>query len=217
MTARLDFAQLELHFVDQMQWRYELIRPLVLLAEGTPTQRAAETHTHPDTVRTFTRRFRAQGMLGLLPNDIEARPRGRAQRVPEAVRHEVDRLKALYAGFHYRELARILFYTFGYPIHHNTVKQLWEQSPVVAVQQLDLWDYHTHPDRYQARLQVIKLYYQGWDKVSISQFLRLSRPTVDRWITRFEAEHFAGLMDHKRGPKTPRKRWFPVMVEVYHL
>jgi hypothetical protein len=147
MTARLDFAQLELHFVAQMQWRSELIRPLVLLAEGTPTQRAGETHTHPDTVRTFTRRFRAQGMRGLLPNDIEVRPRGRAQRVPEAVRHEVDRLKALYAGFHYRELARILFYTFGYPIHHNTVKQLWEQSPVVAVQQLDRWDYHTQPDR----------------------------------------------------------------------
>ena len=37
-----------------MPWRYALIRPLVLLAEGTPTQRAAETHTHPDTVRTFT-------------------------------------------------------------------------------------------------------------------------------------------------------------------
>ena len=40
-------------FVDQIQWRYELIRPLVLLAEGTPTQRAEETHTHPDTVRTY--------------------------------------------------------------------------------------------------------------------------------------------------------------------
>jgi hypothetical protein len=209
MTPMLDFAQLELHFVDQMQWRYALIRPLVLLAEGTPTQRAAETHTHPDTVRTFTRRFRAQGMLGLLPNDIAARPRGRAPRVPAAVRHEVDRLKALYAGFHYRELARILFYTLGSPIHHNTVKQLWEQSPVVAVQQLDLWDYHTHPDRYQARLQVIKLYYQGWDKVSISQFLRLSRPTVDRWITRFEAEHFAGLMDHKRAPRPRGSGGFP--------
>ena len=24
-------------------------------------------------------------------------------------------------------------------------------------------------------------------------------------------------MDHKRGPEAPRKRWFPVMVEVYHL
>ena len=217
MAPMQDFAQLPLHCVDQIQWRYELIRPLVLLAEGTPTQRAEETHTHPDTVRTFTRRFRAQGRLGLLPNDIEAIPRGRAKRVPDAVRHEVDRLKALYAGFHYRELARILFFTFGYPIHHNTVKHLWQHSPVVAVQQLDLWDYHTHPDRSQARLQVIKLYYQGWDKVRMSQFLRLARPTVDRWITRFEAEHFAGLMDHTRGPKAPRKRWFPVMVAVYHL
>jgi putative transposase len=40
---------------------------------------------------------------------------------------------------------------------------------------------------------------------------------VERWLTRFEAEHCAGLMDHKRGPKAPRKRCFPVMVAVYHL
>ena len=50
--------------------------------------------------------------------------------MPDAVRQEIDPLKALYAGFHYRELARILFFTFGYPIHHNTVKQLWQQSPM---------------------------------------------------------------------------------------
>ena len=54
--------------------------------------------------------------------------------MPDAVRQEIDRLKALYAGFHYRELARILFFTFGYPIHHNTVKQLWHQSPIPAPQ-----------------------------------------------------------------------------------
>jgi hypothetical protein len=75
-----DFAQLHLQFVDQIQWRYELIRPLVLFAEGTPTQRAEDTHTHPDTVRTFLRRFRQEGMLGLLPTDIEVAPRPRASR-----------------------------------------------------------------------------------------------------------------------------------------
>jgi hypothetical protein len=42
---------------------------------------------------------------------------------------------------------------------------------VPTQQQLELWTYHTHPDRYQARLQVVKLYYQGWDKLSISRFL----------------------------------------------
>jgi hypothetical protein len=34
------FAQLQLGFVDQIQWRYEVIRPLVLFANQTATQRA---------------------------------------------------------------------------------------------------------------------------------------------------------------------------------
>jgi hypothetical protein len=60
-----DFAQLQLHFVDPIQWRYELIRPLGLLGEGTATPRAQDTHTHPETVGTLKRRFEQQGMLGL--------------------------------------------------------------------------------------------------------------------------------------------------------
>jgi hypothetical protein len=103
-----EFAQLQLGFVDQTQWRYEVIRPLVLFADRTAQQRAQETHTHPDTVRTLRRRFRQQGMLGLLPADVEVVPRKRTSHVPEAVRQEIDRLKSLYDGFHYRELARIL-------------------------------------------------------------------------------------------------------------
>jgi hypothetical protein len=194
-----DFTQLHLHCVDQIQWRYELIRPLVLLAEGTASQRAQETHTHPDTVRTFVRRFRQQGMLGLLPGSIEVVPRGRAPHGPEVVREEIARLKGLYAGFHYRELARILFATVGYRIDHKTGKQLWQQSSVTTASQLELWDYHTHPDRSQVRWQAIQLYYQGWHKVSISRFLHVSRPTVALWIARFEEEHMAGLVDHKPG------------------
>ena len=97
-------------------------------------------------------------------------------------------------------------------------KKLWQQSAVRWQAQLGLWDYHAHPDRYQARLQVIKLYYQGWEKVSISRFLHVSRPTVDAWIRRFEAEHFAGLWGQSRGPQAPsRKMWLPLMVQVYHL
>jgi transposase InsO family protein len=217
MEPMRDFAQLQLHFVDQMQWRYELIRPLVLFAEGTATQRAQDTRTHPDPVRTFTRRFHQQGMLGLVPGSIEVVPRGRAPHVPEGVRQELARLKGLSAGFHDRELARILFATLHYRIDHKTVKQLWQQIPVTTSPPLELWDYHTHPDRTHARWQAIQLYYQGWHKVSISRLLQVSRPTVDLWITRFEEEHIAGLVDHKSGPKSPRKVWFPIMVEVYHL
>jgi transposase len=207
------FAQLQLGFVDHIQWRYEVIRPLVLFADRTAQQRARETDTHPDTVRTLQRRFRQQGMRGLLPANVEVVPRRRASPIPEAVRQEIDRLKALYDGFHYRELARILFITFGTPIDHKTVKTLWQASAVACQGHLALWDYHAQPDRYQARLQVIKLYYHGWDKTSISRFLRVSQPTVDRWIARFEMEHFAGLVDKSRAPKAPvRKIWLPLMV-----
>jgi transposase len=213
-----DFAQLQLQLVDQTQWRYEVIRPIVLLADRTPRQRAQETDVHPATVRTLTRRFRQQGMVGLLPEDVEVIVRARALRVPETVRAELDRLKGLYDGFRYRELARILFITCGVPIDHKTVKALWQASPVSCQGSLGLWDYHAQPDRYRARMQVITLYYQGWEKISIHRFLRVSRPTIDAWIRRFEAEHFAGLMDRSSAPHAPaHKVWLPLMVQVYHL
>jgi hypothetical protein len=55
-----EFAPLQLGCVDQTQWRYEVIRPLVLFADRTAAQRAQETDTHPDTVRTLQRRFREE-------------------------------------------------------------------------------------------------------------------------------------------------------------
>ena len=79
---------------------------------------------------------------------MEVVHRRRASPIPDAVRQEIDRLKALYDGFHYRELARILFIAFGAPIDPKTVKTLWQESPVACQGHLALWDYHTHPDRY---------------------------------------------------------------------
>jgi hypothetical protein len=103
-----DFAQLQLHFGDQIQWRYELIRPLVLFADRTATTRAKETHTHPETVGQLKRQFEQQGMLGLFPANVEVQQTRRRRRVPAAVMEELERLKGLYAGFQYRELARII-------------------------------------------------------------------------------------------------------------
>ena len=79
-----DFAQLQLQIVDQTQWRYEVIRPIVLFVDRTPRQRTDETETHPSTVRTLTRRFQQQGMAGLLPEDVEVIVRARAPRVAES-------------------------------------------------------------------------------------------------------------------------------------
>jgi hypothetical protein len=206
MEAASDFAQLELRFVGQLPWRYELIRPLVLFENRPATQRAQETHTHPETVRKLRRRFQQQGMLGLLRDGVEVVSQAPSPRVSEVVIEEIGRLKALYAGFHARDLARIVFYTLGERIDHKTAQRLWQQSPVVSQEPLPLGDDHTQAGRYQAHLQVITLYAQGWEKISISRFLRVSRPTVDAWIKRFETEHYAGLLAKRRAPKAPARK-----------
>jgi len=201
-----------------MQQRYELIRPLVLLQERTARQRAQETNTHPETVGALKRHFEAQGLLGLLPETRQVLPVGRRRRVPDEVVEELQRLKGLYDGFGYRELARILFHTCARRVSHHSIKKLWHQLPPAAPRQLPLLDYHAYPTRAEARREVITLYAQGWSKRSISRFLHVSRPTITAWITRFEADNTASLEDQSRAPHTTgRKAWLPVMVEIYHL
>ena len=222
MEAAHEFAQLQLRFVDQFQRRYELLRPLILFEERpTPPpairQRAQATGTHPETVRKFTRRFEHRGLLGLLPETAQPSSQGTPSRVPQEVIDEIARLKDLYEGFQYQELVRILWCRLGYRITDKTAKKLWQRSSAGPPGALPQADYHGQPDRTAARLEVLKLYAHGWNKHSISRFLHVSRPTVDRWIQRFEAEDMAGLVDRPRGPQAPRKVWFPIMVAIYHL
>ncbi|MBA0084324.1 MAG: helix-turn-helix domain-containing protein [Acidobacteria bacterium Pan2503] len=208
----------QLPFSDPIQQRYELIRPLLLDPERTATQRAQETGTHPETVGHLKRRFAQQGMLGLLPATQEVQPVRRSLRVPDVVVHELQRLKGLYTGFGARELARILFHTTMHRLTGQTARRLWERLQLAAPPPRPLLDYHSHPARTQARQEVITLYAQGWSKRSISQFLQVSRPTINLWLTRFERDNAASLADHSSAPHTPvRKVWLPVRLEIYHL
>jgi transposase InsO family protein len=208
----------QLPFNDPMQQRYEIIRPIVLFGDRTATQRAQETATHPETVGQFKRRFAQQGMLGLLPTTSEVIATRRRRRVPDTVVQELQRLKGLYEGFAYRELARIVFHRVAYRIDHKTAQQLWEDLAPALPRQLPLLDYHSYAEPAQARLAVIELYFEGWHKRSISAFLHVSRPTINLWIERFEAENLSSLEDQSHTPKTiRRKAWLPTMVEIYHL
>lgn len=218
MPPELAFDDLQPHFRDPIQRRYELIRPLLLFQDRSARQRAEETQSHPETIRAFKRRFEQHGMLGLLPGYLHIGPSGRQGRVPDAVVAELSRLKGLYDGFQYRELGHILLHKLGYHVSDKTIKKLWSQLPAASPPPLPLLDYHSYPERSQARQQVIALYFQGWNKRSISRFLRVSRPTINQWIARFERDNLAGLEDQSRAPKAPvRKVWLPVMVAVYHL
>jgi hypothetical protein len=208
----------QLQWLDPTHYRYELIRPLLLDPERTATQRAQETGTHPETVGRLKRRFAQQGMLGLGPDTLDVLPARRQLRVPETVVHELQRRKGLYAGFGARELARIIFHTTMHRMTGQTAQRLWDRLPPAAPPPRPLLDYHSHPERAQARREVITLYAQGWSKRSISQWLQVSRPTINLWITRFERDNAASLADQSSAPHTPaRKVWLPVMLEIYHL
>ena len=213
-----DATDPQLPLLDPTQQRYELIRPLLLDPERTATQRAQETGTHPETVGRLKRRFAQQGMLGLVPATLDVHPAQRQLRVPDTVVHELQRLKGLYAGFGSRELARIIFHTTMHRLTGQTARRLWDRLPPAAPPTRPLLDYHSHPERVQARQEVITLYAQGWSQRSISQVLQVSRPTIHRWITRFERDNAASLADQSSAPHTPaRKVWLPVMLEIYHL
>jgi hypothetical protein len=104
VEAAGECAPLQRRFMDQSPWRYGLIRPLVLFAEppASPAairQRAQDTGTHPETVRTCTRRFAHQGMLGLVPQAVAVVPTAQAPSVPEAVVEALARRKTLSPGF----------------------------------------------------------------------------------------------------------------------
>ena len=152
MEPRSDYAQLQLRFVDSVQRRYAVIRPIILIGDRTAAQRAEETQMHPETVRDLTRRFRQQGMLGLLPEPTAIVTPSRGKVVSEQVLEELARLKALYDGFGYRALARMLWHQTHERIDAKTGKKLWQQSPTPVPGELPLHAYHSHPQRYQGQV-----------------------------------------------------------------
>jgi hypothetical protein len=191
---------------------------LLLCPERTATQRAQEPGTHPETVGRLKRRFAQQGMLGLLPDPLDLHPAHRPLRGPDPVVPGLQRLKGLYQGGRDRELARIIFHTTLHGITGPTARRLWDRLPPATPPPRPLLDYHSHPDRPQARLAVITLSVQGWSMRRIRQFLQGSRPTIDRWSTRFARDNTASLVDQSSAPHTPaRKVWLPVMLEMYPL
>jgi transposase len=167
-------------------------------------------------VRSYVRRFEAQGMRGLFDEEPEMVPR--CGSVSEAVRLEVLRLKTLYAPLNLREIANIVYGTLGARIDHKTVGRILERHPIAHQQRLPLPKFRDYKEPYEARVEVVKLYYRGWNIQSISGFLGVSRKHIYVLLERFEQEHFAGLVTRPMGPRHHhRKLYLPLLRKVADL
>lgn len=209
------YPQLRLHFIDDVQERYEIARPLLLGQAVTAVKRAAETDTHAQTVRSYVHRFEREGMRGLF-DEREVLSRGRS--VPDIVREEVLRLKTLYPPLHHRELANILYARSGCRIDHKTVAAIVRAHPPAIQHRLPLQGLREVKEPLALRVEVIKLYYQGWNIQSISGFLGISRKHIYTLLRRFEEEQFAGLVPRSHAPHYPqRKLNLPVLKKILDL
>jgi hypothetical protein len=192
------FSQLYLRFTDPIQFDYEVIRPIVLFSQSV-SERSDETEIPRTTVREKAKQFVTEGMLGL----VDKRSAAAQQReigYPEPIARYILYLKHLYPPIHYREIVRIVATKFGYHTNHGKVKRFLERHPITVQLELKLTHFHEFAEAYEARWTVVRMYYEGWNKSSIANLLKLSRQHVTTLIQEFGKDDFAALEDKRTRP-----------------
>jgi transposase InsO family protein len=164
------------------------------------------------------RRFVLEGMLGLTDRRAEAAGR-KGHSYPEAIAGYIVYLKQLYPPIHLREIARIVQRKFGYKTNHHTLKQFLEPYNTPIQLELGLTTFSTFADAYHARWTVVRMAYEGWNKKSIADCLKLSRTHVYTILEAFERDGFAGLEDQRtRPPQHPDNQLtLPLLKEILDI
>lgn len=103
-------------------------------------------------------------------------------------------------------------------VDHKTVRRILERHSVSLQRRLPMPKFHDYKEPYEARVEVIKLYYRGWNIKSISGFLGVSHQHIYTLLERFEQEAFGGLVTQPHGARHPhRKLYLPLLKKVADL
>jgi transposase InsO family protein len=199
MSVPEDFAQLALRVTDPVQYRYEVIRD-IMLADATIAERSQVTGVDRGTVAKHAHRFVEDGMLGLV--DRRTLSTDGHQPYPAVVAGYVLYLKQLFPPIHDREIVRIIDRKYGYHTNHHTVKRFLARHPLPVQLPLPVTGFHQFEDAYRARWTVVRLFYEGWHQQSIAGLLKLSRKHVWHIVQAFQRDGFAGLEDQRTRPPT---------------
>ena len=157
-----------------------------------PFARAAELNLSYSTVTRWLARFRENGMRGLFP----AAQISRQPYTPEKVIVSLVFYKTCVRSISDRELARVMQNIHHVSLHHETVKALLERYFFWRHEEFNrLVTYPIPADIVERRLEIVKLYRQGWSETSVAKLLKVTRKTVQKWV--------------RRRRKFPKSRWSP--------
>jgi putative transposase len=217
VSAQEEFEHIRRQFIDPIQHDYEVIRPIVLFAE-TAAERSRQTGVERTVVGDKARRFVLAGMLGLADRRAETAGR-KGHTYPDAIAGYIVYLKQLYPPIHLREIARIVQRKFGYKTNHHALKRFLEPYNTPIQLELGLTTFSTFADAYQARWTVVRMAYEGWNKKSIADCLKLSRTHVYTILEAFKRDGFAGLEDQRtRPPQHPDNQLtLPLLKEILDI
>jgi len=174
-----------------------------------PFQRAAELNLSYSTVTRWLARFRENGMRGLFP----ATQISRQPYTPEKVIVSLVFYKTCVHSISDRELARVMQNIHHVSLHHETVKALLDRYFFWRHDEFSrLLTYPIPADPVEKRLEIVKLYRQGWSETTISKLLKVTRKTVQKWVRRSrqtptaELDRTDWLFDLSHAPRNPRRK-----------
>jgi putative transposase len=196
-----DWQQLQLLAPFAEQRTSELIRPVVLFGQSR-AERAQQTGTPQRTLYRQAARFDRHGMASLFgPTRTEKR-----HRLPEKIRQHIVAHRAEHPALHVHEITTICWVRFGHRPSPHTVRRILAETPHVPVTTRRYPPYHQIADPAGARLAIILLHSEGWNKQSIADYLQINRATVRVTLTRWIAEGVAGLDGKSRAPHHPERK-----------
>ncbi len=193
-----DWQQLQLLSQFPEQLTYELIRPVVLFGHS-PAERAQQTGAAARTLYRQAARFAKDGMTSLFAPQVE-----KHRQLPAAVRDAICALKAEHPPLNIYEITTICWVRFGHRPSPHTVKRILAEEPTLVVSRRRFPPYHQIADAAEARLAIIRLHSEGWNKKSIATYLQINRDTVHATLKRWITEGAAGLDDKSSAPHQER-------------
>ncbi len=97
------------------------------------------------------------------------------------------------------EIATICYVRFGRRPHERTIRRVLEGHPIAIRMFRRFEPYHDIPDVVERRKAIVTLHSEGWNVKSIADYMKTSRPTVYRTLSKWFAEGVLGLADKPRG------------------